>query len=85
VFGSFLLWDIEVHDVLGSVLELAQLLPKTCISRKRNRNHNPPRHGGRLSNNKQDANLAGSPWTSLIAVNWLLIADSSFLRVSSVS
>jgi hypothetical protein len=34
-FSSFLLRDVKVHDVLGNVLELAQLLIKTCISRER--------------------------------------------------
>jgi hypothetical protein len=37
-FGSFLLRDVKVHGVLGSILELAQLHLKTCISRKRNQN-----------------------------------------------
>jgi hypothetical protein len=30
--GPFLLRDVEVHDVLGDVFELAQLLLKTCIT-----------------------------------------------------
>jgi hypothetical protein len=30
-FGSFLLRDVNVHDVLGSVLQLAQLLLRTCF------------------------------------------------------
>jgi hypothetical protein len=33
-FGPFLLRDVEVHDVLGDVFELAQLFLKTCIANK---------------------------------------------------
>jgi hypothetical protein len=51
-FSTFLLRDVKVHDVLGSVLELAQLLLKTCISRKQNLNHDLPRYVGQLSYNK---------------------------------
>jgi hypothetical protein len=41
-FDSFLLRDIKVRDVLGIVLELAQLLLQTCFSRKQGQNYNLP-------------------------------------------
>jgi hypothetical protein len=37
--GPLLLQDIEVHDVLGSVLELAKLLLQTRISSKQTQKH----------------------------------------------
>jgi hypothetical protein len=63
-FVSLLLGDVQVHDILGSVLQLAQLLFKTCISRQWNQSRDQPQHVGLLSKNKQDANPAGSLWTS---------------------
>jgi hypothetical protein len=35
-FSPFCLRDIEVHDILGGIFELAQLFLKTCITRKKN-------------------------------------------------
>jgi hypothetical protein len=60
-FSPFLPRDVEVHDILGGVFELAQLFLKTCITSKQNQQHVQPRHVCRLLNNEDEANLVGSP------------------------
>jgi hypothetical protein len=63
-FSSLLLRDVEVHDILGGVFELAQFLLKTCITIKQLQKHVGPWHIDQLHNNGKDANLGGSLWTS---------------------
>jgi hypothetical protein len=43
-FDPFLLRDVEVHDVLDGVFELAQLFLKTYTANKQNQQHIQPRH-----------------------------------------
>jgi hypothetical protein len=63
-FSPLLLRDVEVHDLLGGVFDLTQVLLKTCIANKQIEKHVQSRHEDQLPNNEQDANLVGSPWTS---------------------
>jgi hypothetical protein len=57
----FLPRDVEVHDILGGVFELAQLFFKTYITSKQYQQHAQPPHIYKLPNNKGDANPVGSP------------------------
>jgi hypothetical protein len=63
-FNPLLLKDVEVHDILGGVFELAQLLLETCIKNKQIQKPIQSWYVGQLRSNEQDANLGGPPWTS---------------------